>query len=94
MDSVNEILEWKKPLELFTYCDFIVATRPKSKIRTLKRLLKFPPLKSRSNQISIIEVKMDISSTEIRERIKTGKTVKRFVPATVLEYIERHGLYK
>jgi nicotinate-nucleotide adenylyltransferase len=94
MDSINEILEWKKPLELFNYCDFIVATRPKTRIRTLKRMLKFPPLSSRKQQIFVIEVKMDLSSSQIRERIKAGKSVKRFLPKAVLEYIERRGLYK
>ena len=36
---------------------------------------------------------IDISSTEIRERIKAGKGIKRLVPKVVAEYITKHKLY-
>jgi len=35
----------------------------------------------------------DISSTEIRERIKHGKSVKYMIPDKVLEYILKEGIY-
>ncbi len=36
----------------------------------------------------------DISSTEIRQRIKENKSISNMVPKEVGEYIERHNLYK
>ncbi|KRM13234.1 nicotinate-nucleotide adenylyltransferase [Paucilactobacillus suebicus] len=36
---------------------------------------------------------IDISSTGIRNRIKTGQSVKYFVPDKVIEYIKEHHLY-
>lgn len=36
---------------------------------------------------------IDISSTEIRERIKHGKSVKYMIPDKVLEYILKEGIY-
>ena len=36
---------------------------------------------------------IDISSTEIRERIKAGKDINRMVPKAVAEYINEHHLY-
>ena len=36
---------------------------------------------------------IDISSTEIRERIKVGKGINRLVPKAVAEYINKNKLY-
>ena len=36
---------------------------------------------------------LDISSTEIRERIKAGKGIRRMVPRAVADYIRKEGLY-
>lgn len=36
---------------------------------------------------------MELSSTFIRESVKAGKSIRFFVPDTVLEFIEKKGLY-
>jgi nicotinate-nucleotide adenylyltransferase len=36
---------------------------------------------------------IDISSTEIRERIKAGKNITQLVPKAVADYIAKHKLY-
>ena len=42
----------------------------------------------------IIEAElMDISSTEIRRRIKAGESISGMVPAAVADYIRKEGLY-
>jgi len=88
LDSINEILEWRKPLELFKLCEFIVGTRPGTKLRTFKRLVKFSPL------IHLMELKEDISASEIRSKLKSGKSVGRLVPKVVENYIRRKELYR
>jgi nicotinate-nucleotide adenylyltransferase len=93
MDSINEILSWKKPLELFKICQFIVATRPGARIRTLRRILKFPPLKLHAGQIHILEVNKNISATKIRESIRKGRIPSRLLSPKVASYIKKNGLY-
>lgn len=93
LDSINEILDWKKPLELFKLCEFIVGTRPGTKIRTFKRLVKFPPLQKEVDKIHLMELEEDISSSNIRKRLKDKKSVSKFVPVSVLRYIKRNHLY-
>jgi nicotinate-nucleotide adenylyltransferase len=94
LDSINEILEWRKPLDLFKYCEFVVATRPGAKIRTMKRLLKFPPLKFFKDKIHLIELREAISASEIRHRIAKGQDAAKLTPKVVLEYIQKKGLYQ
>ena len=94
MDSINEILSWKKPLELFKICQFIVATRQGARIRTMKRILKFPPLKMNANSIHLIEVKMNVSSTKIRESIKKGRIPVKLMNGKVVSYIKKNKLYE
>jgi nicotinic acid mononucleotide adenylyltransferase len=35
-----------------------------------------------------------VSSTEIRERLRTGKSIKGFVPESVERFIEDRALYR
>ncbi|MFA5839606.1 MAG: nicotinate-nucleotide adenylyltransferase [Candidatus Margulisiibacteriota bacterium] len=94
LDSINEILDWKKPLELFKLCEFIVGTRPGSKIRTFRRLVKFPPLMKEVDKIHLMELRENISSSDIRGKIAGGKSVGSVVPPVVDTFIRKHRLYK
>jgi nicotinate-nucleotide adenylyltransferase len=38
--------------------------------------------------------RVDVSSTEIRERVRTGRTIRGFVPEAVAEYIAANRLYR
>jgi nicotinate-nucleotide adenylyltransferase len=38
--------------------------------------------------------RVDVSSTEIRERVRLGKPIRGFVTDSVAAYIARHGLYR
>ncbi|MFH1542594.1 MAG: nicotinate-nucleotide adenylyltransferase [bacterium] len=93
MDSINEILDWKKPLELFKLCHFIVGTRPGTRVRTFRRLMKFPPLQKELEKIHLMELKENVSASEIRDKLGRGVSVKRLLPATVDSYIRKNKIY-
>ena len=38
--------------------------------------------------------RIDVSSTEVRARVRAGKSVRGFVPDAIAAYIERAGLYR
>src|SRR3989344_7810646 len=94
LDSINEILEWRKPLELFKLCEFIVGARPGTKIRTFRRLVKLPPLRKEVDKIHLMELKENVSASEIRQRLKVGKSVSLLVPKVIENYIKKNRLYK
>lgn len=46
------------------------------------------------DKVTIVEAELlDISSTEIRELIKAGKSIRRFTPKAVTDFIKKEGLY-
>jgi nicotinate-nucleotide adenylyltransferase len=93
-DAVLELLTWYKIQELLKLCIFIAATRPGFDKRDLEQ--KIEEITSKyDGEIICIEVPLlAISSTDIRERSRSGKSIKYLLPEAVEEYIEKSGLYK
>jgi nicotinate-nucleotide adenylyltransferase len=48
----------------------------------------------RAGAIFLPTRRVDVSSTEIRARVREGKSIRGFVPDPVIAYIERTGLYR
>mgnify|MGYP000902053932 CR=1 FL=1 len=93
-DSLYNFHKWKDYKELLKLCKFIVAKRPNQNNNKLEESIK--ELNNISpSAIQILESPMiDISSTDIRERISSNKAIKYLVPESVELYIEKHGLYR
>ena len=93
-DAVLELLTWYKIGELLTLCKFIAVTRPGFDIWKLEQ--KIAEITSKyDGEIICLEVPLlEISSTDIRERIRSGKPVKYLLPEEVEAYIHKNGLYK
>lgn len=86
MDSLVELSTWKDSDELIKRCQFIAAVRPgwqweKPKWKDIRcHLMKTPGL--------------EISSADIRNRVRCGRSIKYLLPDVVERYIHDHGLYK
>ena len=94
-DAIMEILTWKKLDELFTECTLIAATRPGFQPKVLTELLEKQLKPEYLEKIIMIEVlAMAISSTDIRDRVAMGRSIKYLLPETVEQYIYKQGLYK
>jgi nicotinate-nucleotide adenylyltransferase len=107
MDAFLEIETWKQYGELFDFANFVVIERPGFQTRNLVGFLKSSGLslkregKSRSflapsgNRLICKKATlMDISSTEIRRRVGTGRSIRYLVPERVGAYIVEKGLYR
>ena len=91
-DSLNELPRWKQATELVKLCTIVAFTRPNSSKPDMKKLEKaIPGLEGHCILLDIPPV--DISSTEIRDRIGQGKSIKRLVPPAVEKYIRENRLY-
>lgn len=93
-DSLFQIDKWKDYEELLTLCHFVVAKRPSYNNQELEN--KVDKLNSLYNSsIHIVEGPvLEVSSSDIRERVRRGDSISYLVPRSVEEYIYKHGLYR
>jgi len=80
---------------LINFIAFVLVDRD-GKEKKLMDYVKenFPSLKEGSDFFLLSIRRIDVSSTEIRERVKKGKSIKWMVPQEVEDYILEKGLYK
>lgn len=92
-DSLLSIDRWKHPEIIMKNCVLTTAVRD-GKMRETQE--KAAELKERFQaKIRLLpERNIDISSTEIRTRIKEGRSVKYMVPENVLNYLRERSLYQ
>lgn len=90
-DSLADLSKWYMPEKITEMSALLVFPR-KSKT-TLLGTLKEMRKKYGKNIFPIDAPVMEISSTEIRQRIRDTKTVRYMLPDKVIGYIEENNLY-
>jgi nicotinate-nucleotide adenylyltransferase len=83
-DIIGDMSAWKEPEKIFAACAVAMAIRPDTKLSS-QYGDKIKPLTM---------PQVGISSTEIRQKIKDGRTIKYLVPETVERYIYQNHLYQ
>ncbi len=89
-DAVRELLTWREPQELVALCRLVAVTRPGYDLAGLER-----ELGELAREVRTIEAPgVNVSSTELRERVARGRPIKYLTPLAVESYILKHGLYR
>lgn len=97
MDNLFSIEKWYKIEELGKLTNILVSNRIyKSGISLEETMKKCRYLQDEfSLKIDIVDSPVfEISSSEIRQRIKNNKSIKYLLPKKVEDYIKDNGLYK
>ena len=90
LDAILSIETWVDYEQFPSLCTLVTATRPGYDLRGLERL----PREIRQS-LRVVEIpQVSISSTEIRERVRSGRGIRFLVPHLVETYIESAGLYQ
>ena len=92
-DVIREIHTWERIEELLAICPFIAASRPgcRPDVERTRKLLGDLGVR----QIHLLNTpELEISSTDIRERVAAGRSIKYIVPSEVEHYIYKKGLYR
>jgi nicotinate-nucleotide adenylyltransferase len=96
MDSLAELPSWYRVGELAALCTLVTVARPGFQWPDRSRLIEFMS----AERISELETHtlesplIDISATEIRARVRAGRSVRYLVPDRVRAAIEARGLYR
>src|SRR5690606_41985215 len=93
-DAMLQILQWKDPESLFALCHFIAATRPGFRLSRLETVLGSMAERHRERIHPLQLPALAISSTDIRQRVRQGRSVRYLLPDAVLHYIQKSGLYR
>ena len=90
LDAILSITTWWDYEQLPALCTLVTATRPGYDLKGVGEL----PKEIREN-LKVVEIpQFAISSTEIRQRARSGRGIRFLVPHLVETYIESTGLYR
>jgi nicotinate-nucleotide adenylyltransferase len=89
-DAVRDLPQWHKPEALLREARFVAATRPGADKSAV--LAALPA--AWAERMTFIEMPgLDISATELRARVRAGRSIRYLVPPAVEAYIRACGLY-
>jgi nicotinate-nucleotide adenylyltransferase len=85
-DIAAQLAKWREPARIAELAELVVLQR-ESPPAGEPAASPFPLTRLRTRRV-------DVSSTEIRERVRAGLTIHGFVPDTIAAYITAAGLYR
>jgi len=91
-DSLNDFDKWYKPDKILEMCSLLVF--PRKSLKSLTETIKAVKEKMNGRIFPISAPVFRISSTDIRNRVKNGQTVRYMLPENVRDYITKYHLYK
>ena len=86
-DMLADLPNWRRPERLLELASVGVMVRPGHPVR-------WPRALPRARHARIDAPRLEVSSSEIRERVRRGASIRYLVPEPVERYIDRHGLYR
>lgn len=95
-DAFAEMASWSRYPAVLDLANFVVVSRPGTTLDSLRERVPsaFSHYSAASTRVILVEAHTpDVSSTEIRRRVRAGQPLSGLVPDAVEDYISAHGLY-
>lgn len=90
-DSFRDLPHWHQPGRLAELVDLGVALRPGVVVDTEHIMYRVPEIRDRVHFVDVPLIQ--IASSEIRRRVRSGEPIRYHVPGDVADYIEQQQLY-
>lgn len=91
-DSLGDIRNWHRPRQILELCDLGIVQRPDVRVDFAALEAQLPGLTERLHWIQM--PLLEISSSDLRQRVRRGLPISYLVPPAVEKYIEEHALYR
>jgi len=89
LDAALDIPNWHEPLKILSFCRILVVDRPgyiRDKISMLDDMIR--------DSLLIFDTDLiDISATDIRNKVRSGRCIRYMTPDAVCDYITKKNLY-
>jgi len=82
-DSLKDLFSWKDVNDIFKISKFIVANRPGYPVTDVPKEVE-----------TVVITPIEVSSEDIRRRLKENRSIRYLVPEKVRSHIIEHDLYK
>ena len=92
-DIMFEVTQWKDAGELLSTVHFITTFRPGYSHRKLDNRIEELQKSYGAKITKLCTSEMDIASSDIRDRVRQGMSIRYLVPESVRGYIREQGLY-
>lgn len=90
-DEGRDLMKWREPYELQRLAKIVVANRPGLPVSEVIGSL---PVDFAKGLVPMEMPGVDISSTDLRERVRSGRSIRYLVPRMVEQYIIDNNLYR
>ena len=95
-DAFAEIATWSRFPAVLDLANFVVVSRPGITLDSLRERVPsaFDRHSPANTRVILVEARTpDVSSTDIRRRVRAGESLSGLVPPAVADYIRMHRLY-
>lgn len=92
-DSLFAMDKWMFPEKIFSCCTVLAAMREGHSMIELSQQMEYLMEKFQADIHLLPSRSMDISSTDIRDRVRNGESIRYLVHENVNRYIEKYGIY-
>ena len=91
-DALMDLPHWHAPAELARITRLVTVIRPGYELDWSPLEQAIP--EARETVLLLETPEIGISSTEVRQRVAAGRSIRYWVPDLVAEYIQQQGLYR
>lgn len=92
-DSLRDLMTWKSPQTIAELAHIVVCNRPGIPVPLKEQILEWVGQPIANRVIAVGVSGIDVAATELRQRARTGRSLRFRTPRAVEVYIRQHKVY-